>query len=134
LLPETARTVFEIERQLDDGVSLTDCVVLLHRLQLLVPVLHESLSRVQTELVRLVMSQNQMTVEWSLLALEACCALAKRREVLFPHSVVLGDADLAEDTETLLGFLLAKDPKALYKVSKRNRTRKEKLTFFCKEI
>ncbi len=42
-------------------------------------------------------------VDDALLALDLCAKLTNRRKIHFPNQMALSDADLAEDTETLLG-------------------------------
>lgn len=95
--------VVGLEHRLDDeSLSLDGCMSILRELEECLPENHACIARAQGEVVRRILSESELSVEPALLALKLCVSLAKRR--MLYDNIFPADADLAEDTETLIGF------------------------------
>ncbi len=110
LTDEVGGQVCEMELQMDAGhLSRQECGELLARLAAIVSPDHVAVARAHSEMVKCVVGARAMSVESALTGLSSGVAIATSTKPNSPAA-----ADLAEDTETLLGFLLANGAKQLY--------------------
>jgi hypothetical protein len=110
-LPEaTAERVCELELRMDGmEMSLEEWSAVLAELSQLVAPEHVAVTRCHLERIRCVLASEDLQIEAALVGLRSCVAIANRLKPGSPSA-----ADLAEDTESLLSFLLANGAKQLY--------------------
>ena len=100
----------ELELRMDRGdLSLPECSAVLEEMTALVSAEHVAMTRCHLERIKCVLASEDLTVETALTGLRSCVAIAGRLKASSSSA-----ADLAEDTEALLSFLLANGAKQLY--------------------
>ncbi len=110
-LPAAAgERVCELELRLDGGeLPLEQCSSVLAEMVRLVGTEHVAVTRCHLERIRCVLARDDLQVDAALVGLRSCVAIAGRLKASSPSA-----ADLAEDTEAILSFVLANGAEQLY--------------------